>query len=104
MIVSFIQIDYILACKIKLYMKFINGINHSEQMLVSLKITAIWPRLLEEHGSHSTLFVESGSFRANNPPIAIMVAVNRMGMALLTAMKFPKATFPRMAAILPRQD
>lgn len=38
------------------------------------------------------------------PPMAMMAAVKRIGMALLTAIKLPNVTLPKMAAILPRHD
>ena len=50
------------------------------------------------------MFFDSGSFNERTPPTASMAAVRRMGIALLTEIKLPNATLPRMAAILPRQD
>ena len=62
--------------------------------------------LLSCNGNHhySILFLDSGSLSDKSPPTASMAAVRRIGMALLTAMKLPNATLPKMAAIRPRHD
>ena len=54
--------------------------------------------------SYNLLSLDSGSFSETRPPSPSRTTVSSMGMALLTSMKLPKATFPRMAAIRPRQD
>ena len=48
--------------------------------------------------------LDSGTLKEQNPPTARMAAVMRMGMALLMLIRFPKATFPKMAATRPRHD
>ena len=52
----------------------------------------------------SSLFLDSGNLKLRTPPTAMMAAVINIGMALLTDINWPNATFPRMAAIRPMNE
>ena len=52
----------------------------------------------------SSLFLDSGSLKLRTPPTAMMAVVINIGMALLTDINWPNATFPRMAAIRPMKE
>ena len=52
--------------------------------------------------AHMSLCLDSGRRMVTKPPMAMMTAVTRMGIALLTEMKLPNVTLPNMAAMRPR--
>ncbi len=48
--------------------------------------------------------MDSGSLKLRTPPSAMMAAVMRIGIALLTPMSCPNATLPRIAAMRPMKE
>ena len=52
---------------------------------------------------HMVFDFDSGSFKPTAPPTNSTAEVIRIGYALLTSIKFPNVTLPRMAATRPRQ-
>ena len=88
-------VDFFQFLSIKLN-KYANFANYMYYVKTRMSVFRVIPQ--------SSLFLDSGSLKLRTPPTAMMAAVINIGMALLTPINWPNATFPRMAAIRPMNE